>query len=55
MRNKIARLLSRLAEEIDLAISNHVRTPSSKCKWYCKPGARIADKIRFISNKIWKK
>jgi hypothetical protein len=54
MRNKISQGISDIAVWIDIAISNHARVPQSPCKWYCKPGAKLADILRSISNKIWK-
>ena len=55
MKNKLSSMLFAIAKHIDLAIADHARTPESKCRWYCKPGAYIADVIRNTGNKIWKK
>lgn len=46
--------LSDFAAWIDISIANHARVPQSPCKWYCSPGAKLADAIRFISNKLWR-
>lgn len=51
---KLSIWLSDLAVTLDIAIANHARVPSSPCKWYCKPGAKVADWLRNLSNKIYK-
>lgn len=52
--NKLSIKLSDIAAWIDVSIAQHARVPSSKCRWYCRPGAKLADAIRFISNKLWR-
>jgi hypothetical protein len=54
MKNKLPQILFSIARRIDLSISKHVKVKNSQCHWYCKPGARLADALRIIGNKIWK-
>lgn len=46
--------LSDFAAWIDISIASHAKVPGSKCRWYCKPGAKLADKLRLVSNKLWR-
>lgn len=54
MKNKLPQILFSIAKRIDLSISKHVKVKNSQCHWYCKPGARLADALRIVGNKIWK-